>query len=205
MTDHWPDVPDHDAVPEHDHLDELGHDLAAEHDAWQPDLPDVVHHDEVSLHLDLVHHDVDVAAVDRDVLTDVYGVQPDALADAAARLGLPDDIDGHGAAVLLGELGVDAAVVHGDVDGLAAELEAGHEVMVHGTTGRLTLVGIDTDGVDLQDVTGAVTRVELTAFEDAWAQASYAMVVAEPLPAAGEIVLETGPVSVLGMSWPPAS
>jgi hypothetical protein len=207
MTDHWPDLPDHDALHDsglHDH-EPLGHDLAAEHAGWHLDVPEPVHHDEVALHLDPVHHDAGVTAVDRDVLADVYGVEPGALAEAADRLGLPPEVDGYGAAVLLGELGVDAAVLHGDVDGLAAEVDAGHEVVVHGVAGRLTVVAVDGSGVELQDGTGAVTRVELPAFEDAWAQASYAMVVADPAPLTGEIVLETGPVTVLGMSWPPES
>jgi hypothetical protein len=207
MTDHWPDLPDHEALHDgdlHDH-DPLGHDLAAEHGGWQVDVPEPVQHDEVALHLDPVHHDADVTAVDRDVLADVYGVEPGALAEAADRLGLPSDVDGYGAAVLLGELGVDAAVLHGDVDGLAAEVGTGHEVVLSGAAGLLTVVAVDDTGIELQDRTGAVTRVELPAFEDAWAQASYAMVVAEPAPLTGEIVLETGPVTVLGMAWPPSS
>lgn len=210
MTDHWPDLPEPDAgdalhdIHHHDPgLHDLGHDLAAEHGVWHPEPAEHLLPEEVALHLGDVHHEADLTAVDRAVLADVYGVEPAALDAAAERLGLPEDVDGYGAAVLLGEVGVDAAALHGDVDSLAAELADGHEVVVNGPTGRLTVLAVDDAAIVLQDPAGVVTQVELPAFEAVWAEASYAMVVAEPATPAGEIVLDTGPVTVLGMSWPP--
>ena len=57
------------------------------------------------------------------------------------------------------------------------------------------------DEVHLQDRSGAVTAVPVTEFEDAWSQASYAMVVGDAPGPSGEVVLSTGPTTVLGMSW----
>src|SRR4051812_16414619 len=123
MTDHWPDLPDpdlHDVVehtdPLHHHdpdTHDLGHDVAAEHGAWHLEPAEHLPADEVRL--GDVHHDADLTAVDRGVLAEVYGVEPAALDAAAERLGLPEDVSGYGAAVLLGEVGVDAAALHGDV------------------------------------------------------------------------------------------
>lgn len=187
MNEHWSDLPDFDG----------DHDLSDAHH-W--------HHDDLGLHADdlpddtpdLLHHDVDTA-VGGDVFTDVYGVDVSAVVE---RLGLPDELDSVDAAVVLNELGLDATALHGDVDGLAARVEAGEEVVVDGPSGRLAVVGVSEDLVQLQDRTGALLEAPLAQFEDAWAAGSYAMVVAEPLPATGEILLDTGPVTVLGMTWP---
>ena len=148
---------------------------------------------------------VDVATLSSDVLADAFGVAPGAWAEVASRLDLDDALDGHSAAVLLGELGVDASVEHGDMDGLAAAVASGQDVRLSSTTGALAVTAVDVrlGTVEISDPgSGSTSQVDLRAFEAAWEQASYAMVVAEPSAAADEVVLSTGPVTVLGLTWP---
>lgn len=202
MTDSWPDLsdPERGNDAEYD-LHEEPPGLASDMSADAPDRP---------FFEDLAHdvptqHDLDEAAVARDALVEVYGVSADDLSVVAERLGLPADLDSLSAAVVLGELGLDAAAQYGDMDGLADAVSGGQEVLVNGALGPLAVLALGSEAVELQDRSGALTLVPLRDFEDAWAQASYAMVVAEPAAPAAEVVLATGPVTVLGMSWPQAT
>jgi hypothetical protein len=216
--DHWPDLPDEDApldLPDDLHNDFGLHDLyddAHEHGPVHEDhdlpAPEPEHeppaHDEIVL--DLQHDEVplDLAAVGGDALAETFGVDHAAYDDVVARLGLPAALDSHSAAVVLGELGLDAAVEHGDLDSLAASVADGEEVVLTGPQGRLTVTAVGDGVVELTAADGSTSQVDVAAFESAWEQASYAMVVAEPAAAAGEVVLATGPVPVLGLSWPPS-
>lgn len=208
MTDDWLDLPglepDLEADAEYDLHDELGgHPLEAVPDLLE-EAPDPPIADDLALDTPQ-QHDLDEAAVARDALVDVYGVSADDLSAVADRLGLPPDLDSLSAAVVLGELGLDASAQHGDLDGLAVAVSAGQEVLVNGALGPLAVLAVGAESVELQDSAGVLTQVPIREFEDAWAQASYAMVVAEPVAAAAEVVLSTGPVTVLGMSWPQAT
>jgi hypothetical protein len=140
------------------------------------------------------------------------GVDAGDLTTVLHGLGLTDadltfGIDGHTTALALGELGLDATAVHGDVDDLANRLESGQEVLVTGPDGGpLTLERIDLSGgtVGLVAVDGSRQDVPLHAFEERWEASSYAMVVADGPTSGGEdIALSTGPVTVLAMTWEP--
>lgn len=226
----WPDLPD---VPEDAAVgDDLA---ALDDDLWQDEAPppdDVepaaagepepgpgeapAAAPEISLDLDpdlpddgvpLADVDVDAAtlAVSTGSLADVFGVSGGSAAEVTQRLGLGDEVDGHAAAVVLGELGLDAAAEHGDVDALAAAVAAGAEVLVPAAGGPLAVTAVDLAGgtVELRSAAGEVRAVGLAQFEAVWESASYAMVVAEPAQAAGEVALSTGPVVLLGVTWPP--
>ena len=130
--------------------------------------------------------DVSSGFFDVDSITELAsGLAPDldvgALRDALVGMSGDDPgVDARSTVQLLDGAGVDAVVSHGTLDDLADALDAGGRVVIAGEDGaRYDVVSVDfrADVLVVEGEAGP-RSIPLEAFEDAWAEGAFEMVVA---------------------------
>ncbi len=104
------------------------------------------------------------------------------LARALDQLGVPAldraaGLDGRTCSIALGELGADALVEHSDIDDLAERVTQGEEVLLTMGNEAVSIVSCDTDTGTVVLGGPATRTARLADLEQAWAAASYELVI----------------------------